>query len=210
MDGSTSTWPLPTLVCAGAASGAVTSLVLTPIELVKCQMQVPVPAARSDALAPTRPPRRPRPTMIVASIYRRHGWLGFWHGQLGTLIRETGGSAAWFGSYEAILRLFQDVDPAPSTPSTSTIHHQLLAGAMAGMSYNFICFPADTVKSRMQTQALTLARHSRPNFGSVTLTLWREQGLVAFYRGCGITLLRAAPSSALIFTIYESLNARFA
>ena len=206
MDDSTSTWPLWALVCAGATSGAVTSLVLTPIELVKCQMQVP--ATRSDASDPTRPPR---PTIIVASIYRRHGWLGFWHGQLGTLIRETGGSAAWFGSYEALLRLFRnDVDPSRSTPSTPAIHHQLLAGAMAGMSYNFICFPADTVKSRMQTQSLTLARESRPTFGNVTRTLWRQQGLAAFYRGCGITLLRAAPSSALIFTVYESLNRRFA
>ena len=79
--------PLSALVVCGAASGAFTSVLLTPIELVKCQMQVPLEAGST---------RGPGPLAIIAKIFRHHGIGGFWHGQLGTLIRETGGSAAWF------------------------------------------------------------------------------------------------------------------
>jgi len=88
--------PLPALIACGAASGAFTSLLLTPIELVKCKMQVPTINAHTGL------PQLPRASTIISSVYRLHGPLGFWHGQLGTLIRETGGSAAWFGSYEAV------------------------------------------------------------------------------------------------------------
>jgi ornithine carrier protein len=39
--------------------------------------------------------------------------------------------------------------------------------------------------------------------------LWRQHGLKGLYRGCGITVLRAAPSSAVIFTTYDALIKRF-
>lgn len=228
--------PLAMLVGCGAASGAFTSLVLTPIELVKCQMQVPVRPVCAVAQQAQAPLARPGPLAIVGSIYRRYGVLGFWHGQLGTFIREAGGSAAWFGSYEAVLILFRRFasgQPSSATtaesishsgsasgPSSPAIYQQLLGGAVAGMSYNFICFPADTIKSRMQTEQPTLssspssshhrARDSeRKSFRHVAGALYRQQGLRGFYVGCGITVLRSAPSSALIFTLYEGLKERF-
>ncbi len=214
--------PLSALVACGAASGAFTSLVLTPIELVKCQMQVPaVPTSAMHQHAPIPP----GPWAIMRSIYCRYGLLGFWHGQLGTLIRETGGSAAWFGSYEAMLLVFRrfttnlgldEGRPSDfSEPSSSpSIYQQLVAGAIAGMSYNFIFYPADSVKSRMQTEEMGPSTSSgsspRTTFRQVAGALWRQHGLRGFYRGCGITVLRSAPSSALIFTIYEGLKKRFA
>ncbi|KAI9885528.1 MAG: hypothetical protein M1823_002667 [Watsoniomyces obsoletus] len=170
--GSSSALPLPALVFAGAASGAFTSLVLTPIELVKCQMQV---SARSASDQTAR-----RASSIIRSIYTRHGVIGFWHGQLGTLIRETGGSAAWFGSYEAVLLLFKKYrhpQPLSAAPSPPPIHQQLIAGAIAGMSYNFIFFPADTIKSCMQTEEVPLDRGSRRTFGAVSRALWQQHGL---------------------------------
>ena len=197
--------PLGALVACGAASGAFTSLLLTPIELIKCQMQVPL---HHDAARPARP------LSIIISTFRHHGMLGFWHGQLGTLIRETGGSAAWFGSYEGVSTLFRQynlrrskspsqVSPAQALP----IWQQLLAGASAGVSYNFVFYPADTVKSRMQTEGI-VSRLSgrRSSFGAVFQILWKQQGIKGLYRGCGITVARAAPSSAFIFAIYEGLR----
>lgn len=174
---------------------------LTPIELVKCQMQVPggLKSGRSAA----------RASDIIRSIYRHHGVLGFWHGQLGTLLRETGGSAAWFGSYEAMSNFIRR-SPAFSSPNSEAtplpIHQQLIAGAIAGMSYNLICFPADTIKSCMQTDEVRPLDQGKRTFSSVGRALWHQQGLRGLYRGCGITIARSAPSSALIFTIYESMK----
>lgn len=145
---------------------------------------------------------------IVASIWRYQGLFGFWHGQLGTLIRETGGSAAWFGSYEGVSLLFRKAykkDAEVALP----IWQQMSAGAVAGMSYNFIFYPADTVKSRMQTEDVTAITGGKRTFGAVGRALWKEHGVRGLYRGCGITVGRAAPSSAFIFTVYEALRRNF-
>ncbi|KAL9096549.1 MAG: hypothetical protein Q9163_006422, partial [Psora crenata] len=157
--------PMGTLVACGAMSGAFTSLLLTPIELVKCQMQVPLVNGSA---------RRPGPFAIIGNIFRHYGILGFWHGQLGTLIRETGGSAAWFGSYEGMSALFRKYNARRTSSSSSTstasvplagqippplpLYQQLFAGATAGVSYNFVFYPADTIKSRMQTEEVGPAK----------------------------------------------------
>jgi len=208
------------------------------------------------------------PLQLITTIFRTQGLLGFWHGQLGTLIRETGGSAAWFGSFEGMSLLFRKLrrekDEAVSfsegemmgadaggragerrrreeqleqqeKDTPLPLHQQLIAGASAGMAYNFVFYPADTIKSRMQTEEVvrgvgrageggsragegggvgrgeSVTRPSpgatkRQTFYQVGRALWRDQGLKGMYRGCGITVGRAAPSSALIFTVYEYLK----
>ncbi|MCJ1404338.1 hypothetical protein MMC11_007563 [Xylographa trunciseda] len=202
--------PLSALVACGAASGAFTSLLLTPIELVKCQMQVPVSADSA---------RGASPAAVIAAVYRHRGLAGFWHGQLGTLIRETGGSAAWFGSYEAVSALFRRYDQRPprsTLPNEASalpplpLGQQMLAGAAAGVSYNFVFYPADTIKSRMQTEDVAERGGGvRGTFWSTGRALWRQQGVKGLYRGCGITVARAAPSSAFIFAVYEGLRSWF-
>ena len=199
--------PLSALIASGGASGAFTSLLLTPIELVKCQMQVPLSPSSVQG---------PGPLSIIASVFRHHGILGFWHGQLGTLIRETGGSAAWFGSYEGASALFRKHSARePSSiageanDDTLPLYQQMLAGATAGVSYNFIFFPADTIKSRMQTEEVDTSRQVRKTFWVSGKALWQQQGIRGMYRGCGITVGRAAPSSAFIFAVYEGLRKRW-
>ncbi|KAL8660403.1 MAG: hypothetical protein Q9202_006568 [Teloschistes flavicans] len=230
--------PLGALLACGAASGAATSLLLTPIELVKCKLQYNL---NTNGTSSASPQQRRNPLTVIASVFRQHGILGFWRGQLGTLIRETGGTAAWFGSYEGILTALQkytpplstsdaaaaqDVPTAVAKQSSSPVSHQLLAGASAGVTYNFMFFPADTIKSRMQTEEITPSSPSTKSpasaqspssasssTGTKQMTFWRsgaelwqQQGLKGFYRGCGITVARSAPSSAVIFAVFEALK----
>ncbi|KAE8145792.1 mitochondrial carrier domain-containing protein [Aspergillus avenaceus] len=205
---STESLPFSALLISGAASGSITSLVLTPVELIKCKMQVPPEGPNL---------RAPGPLTLVANIFRQDGVLGFWRGQLGTLIRETGGGAAWFGGYEGVSALFRTYNASTSKVTLSQestslpLYQQMLAGAAAGISYNFLFYPADTIKSRMQTEDITHRRLNgqRQTFWGVGKALWKQQGLKALYRGCGITCARSAPSSAFIFTIYEGLRSYF-
>ncbi|OJJ53295.1 hypothetical protein ASPSYDRAFT_522716 [Aspergillus sydowii CBS 593.65] len=205
-----STEPLPysALLFSGAASGSITSLALTPIELIKCKMQVPleIPGARA-----------PGPLGLIVSVFRHDGILGFWRGQMGTLIRETGGGAAWFGGYEGVSALFRSCRYPPSTagsseaePTALPLYQQMLAGAAAGISYNFLFYPADTVKSRLQTEDINnTSINKRQTFWGAGKGLWQQQGLRGLYRGCGITCARSAPSSAFIFTVFEGLRSYF-
>lgn len=196
--GTKITLSFPSLLACGAASGAFTSLLLTPIELIKCKMQVPITPLMTTA---------PTAGQLIANVFRTQGLLGFWHGQLGTLIRETGGSAAWFGSYEGLKILYLRFDKSLASIDDVKVWQQLSAGAVAGMSYNFVFYPADTIKSRMQTE--DAGKGTRSSFAVTGAKLWKEQGVRGMYRGCGITVCRAAPSSAIIFSIYEALRKQF-
>ena len=205
------------LVACGAASGAFTSLLLTPIELVKCQMQVLSPSSTVVERS------RPGILAVISSVFRHRGLSGFWHGQLGTLIRETGGSASWFGSYEGVTKFFRRWNARGSGPQQLAVietqplpvWQQLLGGATAGVSYNFVFFPADTIKSRMQTEDVNpvdmtgKGSKKRQTFLENGKALWKQQGIKGMYRGCGITVARSAPSSAVIFAVYENLKTRF-
>lgn len=213
--------PLSALWMTGAISGAFTSLVLTPVELVKCKIQVPISASKDGVkrVAPT-------PLAVIREVYQHQGIRGFWNGQLGTLIRETGGCAAWFGSKETVTMMFRSLNskgittsapvhkPAnlPTTQSGELaplpLWQQALAGASAGMSYNFLFFPADTIKSRMQTSSVH-ENGPKKEFWSEGKAIWRQHGLKGLYRGCGITVARSAPSSAFIFIIFDALKGRF-
>ncbi|SPO00827.1 probable mitochondrial amino acid transporter ARG-13 [Cephalotrichum gorgonifer] len=202
--------PLKALFFTGAFSGSFTSLVLTPIELVKCKIQVP-----STAQGQTPTPLRP--TAVIKDIYRHHGLRGFFHGGVGTLIREGGGGAAWFGSKETVSKMFHNLNAKHATTDEERasilsrplpIWQQALAGASGGVSYNFLFFPADTIKSRMQTAPIGDSVRGK-SFITEGVTLWKQHGLRGMYRGCGITCIRSAPSSAFIFIVFDGLKTYF-
>ena len=210
--------PLGGLVTAGALSGGVTSLILTPIELVKCRMQVPLQSPLDPTLSARNAGFTTKPLSpfaVIADVYRREGIAGFWRGQLGTFFRETGGTAAWFGSYEATSLYFKTKQHQSTHSSIEVsdiqlpLHQQMLSGALAGMSYNFLFYPADTIKSKIKTGELN-STGVKPTFSGVGRALWQTHGLKGLYRGCGITVARSAPSSALIFSIVEQLKVFFA
>jgi mitochondrial ornithine carrier protein len=210
----------------------------TPIELIKCKMQVqmlvapppstsPIPAVQFTGTVPanTHPMARlPGPIEVLKTVVRTTGLRGLWLGQTGTLIRETGGSAAWFGSKEFTAglllsyrskkhpELLVDNDGRQLTKKDLLLWESAASGASAGVLYNLVLFPADTVKSTIQTEGELRPRAKgapRPTFFGTLNQLYIKQGLKGLYAGCGITIARAVPSSGLIFLIYDGLCKRF-
>ena len=72
-------------------------------------------------------------------------------------------------------------------------------GAMAGVAYWTAFYPADTVKSQIQTNP----EFADTSFMRTLRSIYANEGLRGLYRGWGITALRAAPAHALIFAVYE-------
>lgn len=189
-------------------------------------------AGAPAAAAAARPPL-PGPFTIIATVIRTQGLHGLWLGHTGTLIREVGGGAAWFATKQFVSGLFlahrakkthTSLIHDPSNPNPTPIVNSgkelrpwesAISGACAGMAYNLILFPADSVKSFMQTEAELrptrpgAAAGPRPTFLGVFRSIYATRGIKGLYAGCGITVARAAPSSALIFMIYDALDKRF-
>ncbi|KAB5591232.1 Amino acid permease [Ceratobasidium theobromae] len=206
------------IAIAGGGAGTVASFLLTPIELIKCKMQVqmiaaetriaPVLATSGGTTSVTAVLPRPAfnqlegPVSLIFSVIKSHGIRGLWYGHTGTLLRETGGGAAWFTTKEAICRML-----APD-PRDLGLHQSALAGACAGVSYNVVLFPADSIKSTMQTEEELRPRlpgQPRPTFLGTARAIWHAQGVRGFYAGMGVTVARAIPSSAIIFVTYDGL-----
>jgi ornithine carrier protein len=152
---------------------------------------------------------------IISSVLRTQGVRGMWLGHSGTLIRETGGSAAWFSTKEAIVSALiarrRKLDPSES--SSPLAWESAIAGAGAGCAYNLALFPADTVKSAVQTAEElrpSAVGAPRPTYFGTAREMWRHGGIRGLYAGCGITIARSIPSSAIVFVLYDGLKNRFA
>jgi len=214
--------PLYHLAIAGAGAGAITSFLLTPIELVKCKMQVQMlvaPPVGAEVLESV-PRKLPGPISVLVSVVRNTGLRGLWLGHTGTFIRETGGTAAWLGTKEYVASLLLARRSTPNSTDTQLQPWEsAFSGACAGAAFNLALFPADTVKSAMQTEEELRPKSTtvrgldsrnpilqKATFGGTFMTMYRAQGIRGLYAGCGITVARSIPSSAIIFLIYDGLK----
>ncbi|KAJ2776724.1 mitochondrial ornithine carrier protein [Coemansia interrupta] len=200
---------LPHLFMSGGVSGAICAFVISPVELVKCKLQVEnVPGNAQQGGV-----RFKGPLSVVGHLLRTEGVAGLYRGIGPTVARETLGVGFWFGTYEMVCRELlrrkgkQAVDKDALGPGSI-----ILAGGCAGIAYNVTSYPIDVVKSMIQTADVrsTEAQSGSPaRKGGVVATaraVYSAGGVPAFYRGLGITLLRAFPANAAMFMTYEYLS----
>lgn len=189
------------LLLAGAGSGALVAFVLTPVELVKCKLQIQQQHVSSQNYT--------GPGHVMSHVWRHHGLLGFYRGFLATMVRETFGGMFWFGAYEYACAAFldrkqrRDHRNALTKKDLSSIE-LMISGAMGGIGYNVSMFPVDVIKSISQTDEEVRKGLPPRSMGQVAKSIYQDAGIRGFYRGCGITALRSAPTSAIIFFTYVS------
>lgn len=189
---------LKELCVAGGVSGAVVSFVLTPIELLKCRLQ-------TQAYLGISKKKHSGPSSLFMHTIKSRGIGALYQGHTATLLREVAGGVAWFGVYEYTVGRMIDESPCKITKRDLSPWQLMGAGALAGMAYNAALYPADVIKSRMQS-----GLHGKEGFLSVARHLYSTQGHKVFFRGFGITVARSAPSSGVIFLTYELLARFFA
>lgn len=173
---------------SGGISGFVISFILAPIELVKCRLQV------INLMEPEiKLQRSSLDANVIKQIIHNDGILGLWKGLGSTLMREVNGTAIWFGTYGLTSDYFESKWPGSQVNS-------LMCGGLAGLTFNLLTFPVDTVKSNMQIGVLRELNY---------LNIIRHLGISRLYNGLTITLVRSLPANAVIFYIYELLKNNF-
>jgi hypothetical protein len=179
---------IPETLVAGGGAGFCVSFILTPIELIKCRMQM-----GNGQYASTF-------DCIKKSIQGEGPGVLF-KGLTATWLREVPGTAGWFGAYETFVRM---LTPAGTTRQELHPLSIVFAGGLGGMAYWVAFYPADTVKSRIQTAAEYVGKD--PSFLSVFRQIYATEGVAGLYAGLGPTLMRAMPANGGVFLIYEMLN----
>lgn len=177
------------LAVAGAFSGLMTTVMMTPGERIKCILQVQQASPTAGSVKYTGP------VHVVKYLVAEGGVASLYRGTIATLARDIPASAAYYTSYELIQR---NLAPAGDRSKLS-VGNTLFAGGTAGVINWLVAIPADVVKSRLQCA---------PNgtySGTVDCLrqLLKEDGAKGLYRGAVPVLLRAFPANAFCFLGFE-------
>ncbi|KAI8072560.1 mitochondrial carrier domain-containing protein [Gongronella butleri] len=193
--------PMSQLLLASAGAGALASVVLTPVELIKCKLQIQLD---------THHERYRGPWHVITHLWgQQHGLRAYYRGFVPTLVRESGATVCWFGPYEYTCHLCLQRKGKGASKKDLSPAELMLGGAMGGIGYNLSMFPVDSIKSQMQTDDELRPGSAPRSFKDVAREIYHQAGIRGFYRGCGITVARSAPTSAIIFMTYELLTQHF-
>jgi len=166
---------ISSITIAGASAGLIQTSIVSPMELVKTQMQV---CGQTDIPG------------TVAHITRNAGFGGLFKGLGITATREVPAFAVYFSSYEVIVRKFGE-----STPAV------LFGGGMAGVLSWVFTYPQDVIKSRLQADNFGGSQKYRGPLHCLQLSL-KEEGHGFLLRGIGSTVIRAFPMNAVTFGVF--------
>ncbi|TWU78073.1 hypothetical protein ED733_006971 [Metarhizium rileyi] len=176
---------------AGAASGLATWAVSTPTELVKCRAQMSASFESS--------------WRIARDVWKTEGPRGFYLGGVITALRDSIGYGFYFWSYE-LANIYWPPGIQNETPSLRQEGPKiLLCGGVAGIVTWASVFPLDSIKTRIQTQHLSLRLQSAKRLGSmdVVRNMVKEGGLPIFFRGLTVCSIRAFIVNAAQWAVYE-------
>ncbi|KAL7572509.1 hypothetical protein ACA910_000333 [Epithemia clementina (nom. ined.)] len=171
-------------------AGAVSDVICNPMFVVRTRLQTDA----LHALAGNGIRIRPKTVSeTIRSLYQEGGMLVFWRGMTANIIGLTH-VGIQFPVYEALkkkLRLNKR-DNAPA--------EFLAASAFSKMVACLISYPHEVIRSRMQD-----ARAPYVGLFETCQRMYVKEGLLGFYSGLPITLVRVLPNTCLTFLTYELL-----
>lgn len=215
------TWQ-KSFVC-GSFAGAVQALVVCPTEHVKCRIQI----QNNIGYAENKLFRGPFDALY--QIVHGYGVRGLYRGFVCTTWREVPAFGLYFSAYDYIkdtvsnelasssiigastagARGLSNDDGAKDIDMSSMKKNMLhtwaassLAGGLSGALTWAIIYPFDVIKTRIQTSSLDTPIEKR-RIMYIYRQIMQEHGWRFFFRGLGVTLLRAFPVNAIIFPVYE-------
>ncbi|EPS63389.1 hypothetical protein M569_11396, partial [Genlisea aurea] len=169
---------------AGIGTGAIQSLVLSPVELIKIRLQLQTRSSSSAG-----------PFAVAENILRTEGIRGIYRGLAVTSLRDTPAHGIYFWSYEYIR---EKLHPGCRRNGQENFRTMLLAGGLAGVASWICSYPLDVLKTRIQA-------HDR--YSGIADCLRRsveEEGYCILWRGLGAALARAFLANGAVFTAYET------
>lgn len=139
------------------------------------------------------------PIHCAKHIIKNEGALSLMRGLTATILREVPQYAVYFPAYEIMLSIFEPGKKRSEMSSNSIF----MAGGLAGVAQWVVTYPVDVVKTRIQASA---AGGPGGGWMPTAMRIYREGGLMIFYRGVSASCVRALPLHATIFLVYEKVK----
>jgi len=173
-------------VLTGCSAGATESFVVVPFELVKIKLQDKTSTFKG-------------PMDVVKQVVRKEGVLGLYVGMESTFWRHVYWNGGYFGSIHQVKALL----PKADTPQ-GELFNNFLAGAAGGFVGTVLNTPFDVVKSRIQGTTIVPGVKPKYNWSYPALvTIFREEGAAALYKGFAPKVLRLAPGGGVLLLVVE-------
>ncbi|ODQ64114.1 mitochondrial carrier [Nadsonia fulvescens var. elongata DSM 6958] len=138
-------------------------------------------------------------------IYNRGGARGFFVGNGLNICKVIPESAIKFGSFEAAKRLFCDLEGVADTTELSRTS-TFLAGGVGGMVSQFAIYPVDTLKFRIQCEALSADLSGNKLLLRTVRKMWADGGFSLFYRGLWVGVGGIFPFAALDLGTFAAMK----
>lgn len=178
---------------SGAAAGAAATTATYPLDLLRTRFA----AQGTDRVY----------TSILASvkhIAHHEGPRGFFRGLGAGISQIVPYMGLFFASYESLKPIMANC-PLPLPLGSS----DAVAGVIASVLSKTAVYPLDTTRKRLQVQGPMRERYVHRNIPTYTGVLstvshiWKHEGRRGLYRGLTVSLLKAAPASAVTMWTYE-------
>lgn len=182
-------------LAASAGAGALSAVLTNPIWVIKTRM-VSTSSATEGAY--------PSTISGIQSIWRTEGYRGYFHGLVPALFGVSHG-ALYFLAYENLKIWYRAKRQDQQLSNMDTAVASALSKVFAGT----ITYPSQVVRSRLQrydpgAKVITPG----PGLVRVIVDLYKNEGIIGFYKGIGPNLARVVPSTCVTFLVYE--NTRWA
>ncbi|KAF8963290.1 mitochondrial carrier domain-containing protein [Flammula alnicola] len=175
-------------VLTGCSAGATESFVVVPFELVKIKLQDKKSTYKG-------------PMDVVKQVVRKDGLLGLYVGMESTFWRHV----FWNGGYFGCIYQVKSLLPKPETPQSELLNN-FVSGSIGGFAGTLLNTPLDfqVVKSRIQggEKIPGVAPKYNWTFPAV-VTIAREEGFAALYKGFVPKVLRLAPGGGVLLLVVE-------
>ncbi|KAF7333684.1 ODC2-mitochondrial 2-oxodicarboxylate carrier [Mycena sanguinolenta] len=173
-------------ILTGCSAGATESFVVVPFELVKIKMQDKTSTFKG-------------PMEVVRHIIKADGLLGLYAGMESTFWRHVW----WNGGYFGCIFQVRSMLPKAETPE-ATLFNNFVSGSIGGFAGTLLNTPFDVVKSRIQSVSKVPGVTPKYNWTYPALvTIFREEGPAALYKGFVPKVLRLAPGGGVLLLVVE-------
>mmetsp|Transcript_10464 Transcript_10464/g.14823 ORF Transcript_10464/g.14823 Transcript_10464/m.14823 type:complete len:430 (+) Transcript_10464:163-1452(+) len=192
---------------ASTIAGTCTTIFTSPMMIIKTKQQIKLWGFR-QAIRETLHASSTKSTSSISKL--KNFYIGFGPHFVSNAI----GKGIYMYVYEACKRKYVASSSATQSndSNTITIKGRMACAAIAGMTCWASIYPFDVLQNQTYRQALLVNNN---NNGDVTLrnnttTTWQlarqmynQGGIAAFFRGFGITVLRAGPVAAAVLPVYD-------
>ncbi|KAI9261978.1 mitochondrial carrier domain-containing protein [Sporodiniella umbellata] len=172
----------------GAAAGALTTLITTPVSVITTRQQTLPANERQGVLA------------TAQTIYREEGIEGLWKGIRPSLVLCVN-PAITYGSFEKIKQVVLHLLKTPMTPWVN-----FLVGALSKTLATIVTYPYIMAKVRLQWKPSKETQEKRaPYTGAldVLARVLQTEGIFGWYNGMSTQITKAVLSQALLFVMKD-------